>query len=51
MLNDLSAKCHYALRTDWKLAMNYITQYQRMTGYYPTGFCHLLAGITLSNPG
>jgi hypothetical protein len=51
MLNALSVKRNYATRTDWKLTINNITQYQRMKGYYPMGFYHLPAGITLSHHG
>jgi hypothetical protein len=49
MLNALSPKRIYTTRTNWKLSMNNITQYQRMKGYYPTGFCYLPAEITLSH--
>jgi len=51
MLIALSAKWNYATRTDWKLIINNITQYLWMKGYYPTGFYHLPAGITLSHHG
>jgi len=51
MLNALSAKRNYATRTDWKLTINNITQYRWMKDYYPTGFYHLPAGITLSHHG
>jgi hypothetical protein len=51
MLSALSAKRNYPTRTDWKLNMNNITQYRWMTAYYPMGFFHLPAGITLSHNG
>jgi len=51
MLNALSAKTNYATKTDWKLTINNITQYGWMKGYYPMGFYHLPAGITLSHHG
>jgi hypothetical protein len=49
MLNAVSAKWNYATRTDWKLTINNITDYQSMKGYYQMGFYHLPAGLTLSH--
>ena len=51
MLNALSAKRNYATRTNWNLTINNITQYRWIKGYYPMGFYHLPAGITLSHHG
>jgi len=51
MINALSAKRNYATRTDWKLSINNITQNWWMKGFYPTGFYHLPASLTLSHDG
>jgi hypothetical protein len=51
MLNAISAKRHYATRPDWKLTINNIIQYRGIKGYYPTGFYHMPASLTLSLHG
>jgi len=51
MLNALSGKRNNSTKTDWKLTINNITHYRWMKGYYPTGFYHLLASLTLSHHG
>jgi hypothetical protein len=51
ILNALTAKRNYATRTDWKLTINSITQYRWIKGYFPIGFYHLLASLTLSHHG
>jgi len=51
MLNDLSTEWNHPTTTDWKLTINNITQYRWMKGYYPTGFYHQQAPLTLSHHG
>jgi hypothetical protein len=51
MLNASCAKGNYAMRTDWIVTMDNVTHYRGVRGYYPTGFYHLPAGITLSHHG
>ena len=51
ILNTWSAKRNYAMWTDWKLTFNNITRYRWMKGYYPPGFYHLEASLTLRHLG
>jgi hypothetical protein len=51
MFHDLSAKSNYLMRTDLRLTIESITQYQWMKGYYLTGFYQLQVGIDPSHHG
>jgi hypothetical protein len=45
MSSVLSAKWNYSTRTNWRLTVNYITQYRWMKRYDLIGFYHLQDGI------
>jgi hypothetical protein len=49
MLNVVFAKRSYARRANCKITSNNYTQDQSKKGYYPTGFYHLQASLTLSH--
>jgi hypothetical protein len=51
MSSTQSGKGNYLTRTESKITVNHITQYERMKGYYLMEYYHLEAGIDQSHHG